>query len=343
MKVKFNTYERVAGLFVLGAILGGFFTMVGVAIQQGWFETKVTFTTHLKNADGIRPGTVVQMAGLRAGQVVSVDLQSSDEIKVVFEISEKYHSMVRQNSIVRTIRPFIISEKVLDISIGDSKLPMIAKGGHITSEPTADIMDLISGRLLSPHLDSLTKMFDSIHMIAEAILNPERSQDFIHIFDQLAPLAKNMNELSREVTTLLRGTGKRKKGLIQVVQNLHTTTNELNRMLPELNKVVPHVAKFTPAIVEEGPKVAGDLAKIAANLAVLTDEIQKTLPAVKAALEEVGPEFPRATRRAIEALDETVVTLKALQKSFLLRSNAREVREEEAARERSRIPATDKE
>jgi len=343
MKVKFNTYERVAGLFVLGAILGGFFTMVGVAIQQGWFEAKVTFTTNLKNADGIRPGTVVQMAGLRAGQVISVDLHSSDEVKVVFEISEKYHSMVRENSVVRTVRPFIISEKVLDISIGDTKLPMIAKGGQIASEATADIMDIISGRLLSPHLDSLTKMFESIHMIAEAILNPERSRDFIHIFDELAPLAKNMNQLSREVTTLLRGTGKKKKGLIQVVQNLHTTTNELNRMLPEINKVVPHVANFTPAIVEEGPKVASDLAKIAANLAVLTDEMQKTLPALKAALEEVGPEFPRASRRAIEALDETVVTLKALQKSFLLRSNAREVREEEAARERERIPAAEKE
>lgn len=343
MKVKFNKFERVAGLFVLFAIFGGIFVMVGVAIQQGWFEAKVTFTANFKNADGIRPGTIVQMAGLRAGQVTSVDLQSSDDVRVVFEISEKYHSMIRKNSVVRTIRPFIISEKVLDISIGDMKHPMVEKGGTIASETTADIMDLVSGRLLAPHMETVSKMFDSIHMIAEAILNPERSQDFIRIFDELAPLAKNMNDLSREVTVLLRGPGKKKKGLIQVVQNLHVTTNELNRMLPEINKVVPHVAKFTPALVEEGPKVASDLAKIAANLAVLTDEIQNTLPVVKAVLEEAGPEFPRATRRAMEALDETVVTLKALQKSFLLRSNAREVREEEAERERARIPATNKE
>jgi hypothetical protein len=58
----------------------------------------------------------------------------------------------------------------------------------------------------------------------------------------------------------------------------------------------------------------------------------------------------------LEALDETVVTLKALQKSFLLRGSAAEVREEEALsraaiekqkekpkekQDESRIPATE--
>ncbi len=336
MKVKFNKFERAAGLFVLAAIVGGIVTMIGVAVQQGWFEAKVRLMTNLKNADGIRPGTIVQMAGLRAGHVTAVDLQSSDDIRVVFEISEKYHSLVREDSVVRTIRPFIISEKVLDISIGDKSLPIVADGGTIRAEDTADLMDLVSGRLLAPHLDSVTKMFESVHMIAEALLNPERSQDFIRMFDELTPLAKNMNELSREAIVLLRGPGKKKKGLIQVVQNLQVTTHELNRMLPEINKIVPHLAA-------DGGKVAGDLTKIAANLAVLTDEIQSTLPALKAMLEELGPDLPKTTRRAMEALDETVVTLKALQKSFLLRSSAREVREEEAERERTRIPAADKE
>ncbi len=48
----------------------------------------------------------------------------------------------------------------------------------------------------------------------------------------------------------------------------------------------------------------------------------------------MGPELPRTSKRAIEALDETVVTLKALQKSFLLRGSVQEVRTEEADRER---------
>ena len=74
-------------------------------------------------------------------------------------------------------------------------------------------------------------------------------------------------------------------------------------------------------------------------MAILTDEVQKTLPLLK----EAAPEIPHASRRALEALDETVVTLKAIQKSFLLRGNVEDVRKEEAVREqkKTRVPAAE--
>jgi phospholipid/cholesterol/gamma-HCH transport system substrate-binding protein len=50
-------------------------------------------------------------------------------------------------------------------------------------------------------------------------------------------------------------------------------------------------------------------------------------------MSKMAPELPHASARALEALDETVVTLKALQKSFVLRGSVKEVREEEAKRE----------
>ena len=68
------------------------------------------------------------------------------------------------------------------------------------------------------------------------------------------------------------------------------------------------------------------------NLNILTVELQKLTPAINA----VAPELPRASQRAIEALDEMVVTLKAMQKSFLLRGNVQEVKEEER-----RMPASE--
>ena len=51
MKIKFNKFERVAGIFVLTAIVGGVAVMIGVAVKKGWFETKIKFETMLKNAD----------------------------------------------------------------------------------------------------------------------------------------------------------------------------------------------------------------------------------------------------------------------------------------------------
>jgi phospholipid/cholesterol/gamma-HCH transport system substrate-binding protein len=49
--------------------------------------------------------------------------------------------------------------------------------------------------------------------------------------------------------------------------------------------------------------------------------------------------MPRVAKRLVEALDEAVVVLKAVQKSFLLSGKAEEVREEEAERDKKRQPA----
>ena len=68
------------------------------------------------------------------------------------------------------------------------------------------------------------------------------------------------------------------------------------------------------------------LGQIVTNLNRLTGELNKLSPAV----EVLAPELPRTSRRAVEALDEMVVLLKAMQKSFLLRGSVREVKEDEA-------------
>lgn len=321
MRVKFNKFERVAGLFVLTAIVGGVAATVGVAIKKGLFETKVAFETHLRNADGVREGTLVQMAGLRAGSVTKVELKSSSEIYVQFEVSERFRDRVREDSVVRVVRPFIIGEKVLDLSIGSDEMKVVSEHALLKSEPTADVMDLVNGKTLGPYLETMGKMMENLRVVAEAILDPERSKNIVKIFDELQPLVSGMTGMSKEVTTLIQQVNQKKK-LSRMVDNLVVMTDEVNEILPTL--------------VKDSPQLAQDLAKIAKNMAVLTDEVSKTLPMMK----EIGPELPRASRRAIEALDETVVTLKALQKSFILRGNVKDVRDEEAKREDLRAPAS---
>ena len=90
MKVKFSKFERVAGLFVGFAIIGFFVSAISVAVKQGWFESKVHFETQFLNADGVHAGTAVQMAGLRAGSVESVELLQDSKILVKFHVLEKY-------------------------------------------------------------------------------------------------------------------------------------------------------------------------------------------------------------------------------------------------------------
>lgn len=328
MKVKFNHFERVAGLFVIVAAMGLLVFALAVAIQRGVFEPKVRLQTTLENADGVREGTIVAMQGLRIGQVDEVELISSEEVFVSFRIGKKYLSKIRSDSVVRAVRPFIIGEKTLEITIGSISSPPAVENAMLRSMPSADIMDILSGRAVGPYVEILGKMTENLKFVAEAFMDPKRSRSLVKMFDEMGPLVRNASALTGEAHTLLKAANKDQQ-LVKVIGNLVDITNELHKAMPEISK--------------QSPEMLGHLSKIARNMAVLTDELQKTLPA----MQKLAPEIPRASERAIEALDETVVTLKALQKSFLLRGNAREVREEEAiARkvkeeaEKSRVPAS---
>jgi len=82
--------------------------------------------------------------------------------------------------------------------------------------------------------------------------------------------------------------------------------------------------------------MAKALNQLVKNLALMTEEFKVVLPA----LAEIAPELPHTTKRAVEALDQAVILMKAFQKSFLLRSNVAEVNEEEKKREQDRRAPT---
>lgn len=315
MKVKFSKFERVAGLFVMLAIGGVLVTALSAAIKQGWFEPKVRFTTTFESADGIREGTLVQMAGLRAGEVETVELESNNRIRVGFYVLGKYQSRVRENSTVQLIRPFIIGEKVLDLTVGSEEFDVIPDQSAIRSEETVDLMTLMSGKHLNTYLTKLGGILESVQVLVDAFADKSRAESLVRVIDQLDPLLKNLNTLSTEVIKLSKQ-ATHDNGVQKLVGNLSLTTQEINKILPELNKANPDMAR--------------DLAVMTQNLSIMTKALG---PAVK----EVEKDLPGASVRLVQALNETVVVLKAMQKSFFMKSSVREVREEEGRR----LPASD--
>lgn len=294
MKIRFNKFEKVAGLFVGLAILSCVVGMASIAIKQGWFSRKVKYQTELDSADGVHAGTVVQIAGLRVGQVIEVDLQSNDKVLVRFEVLEKFKAKVRGDSHVQMFRPFILADKVIEVSVGSDSEQELAVGSTIPMIATSDVMDLLSGKKMGSMMASFDKLAESVKIAGDAFANPERTHALVQMIDRLNPLVQNLNNMSVEVVKL---------------------TNLANKnIIPSFSKEVPDFGKQMGQLVN--------------NTNGLMTEFQKLTPAVSI----IAPELPRTTKRAVEALDETVIVLKALQRSFLLRGNVEDIRKEEQRR-----------
>jgi phospholipid/cholesterol/gamma-HCH transport system substrate-binding protein len=305
--IKFNHYERVAGVFLLVAILGSALTGLSVAIKQGWFESKIQFFTILESGDGIHSGTSVQMAGLRAGAVDEVELQSTNKIKVSFHVLGKFQDKLREDSRAMLVRPFIIGDRILEITVGSEQSPALAENSAIPSEETIDIMTIMSGRKLGNYLSQFSDLVSNLHSLVQSFLNKERTDSMVRIFDKLDPLLGNMNMMSLEVTNLSRQ-ATRDGNLKKIMVNLVVMSKEINKILPALNRLNP---------------------ELASHLAILI----RNLAEVSVAMKDLSPEMPGATKKAIEALAEATVLLKALQRNYFLKSSVADIRQEDAKKE----------
>ena len=314
MKVKYSKFEKVTGAFVLATLLGMVFMLASVAIQQGWLASKIHLRTEFESGDGIRPGTVVQMSGLRVGKVRDVSLNPNGTVSVQFEVFAKYQERIRGDSVAQMLRPFVIGEKVMELSMGTVEAPQIEDGGWVQPKETIDLLTLFGGRNLNESLVDMSGMLKSVKRLAEAFLNEDRAESMIAMFDRIDPLLKNLNKMSVEVSRLAMQ-GNRDDRFGQVLGELAITTKELNYLIPEIK--------------EQSPNLARDLSALVTNMSEISGQFKMFVPAFA----EVAPELPRASRRAIEALDEAVVLMKAMQKSFLVRSHVKDVRDEEAQRE----------
>ena len=317
MKVKFSYFERVAGVFVAAAIVGSFAATIGIGVKRGWFTLKIPIYATLPTAGGVYVGTRVQMSGLPAGEVDEVKLLANNEVKVKLLIREDFFQRLKSDASIQVVRPFVIGEKMVDLNAGTDGAAPLAREATVHVEASTDILDIISGKSMGAHLATLGKLAENMRKIAEAMADPKRGDQVVAMLDEIPVLLKSLQELTSQAVIITRKVNKA-ENLDRILGNTVVLTNELVKILPALN--------------ENSPTFGKDMALMAGNLSKMTSEFAKLVPL----LEQMAPHLPKASGRALEALDETVVTLKAIQKSFLLRSAAREVREEEKKRDRDR-------
>lgn len=323
----------MAGIFVLGAF-GGFLTFtVVVAFKQGWFTAQGHYKAIFPNGEGLRPGTLVQMAGLRAGAIDAVRLNSEDKIEVILGISKEFSHRIKKDSVVRTIRPFIIGDKILEVTVGSPDSPVVDENTELGTEESMDLMDLMGGGKLGPYLKTLDGLLHNLQIVVEAFTDPKRSQALIKMFDLALPTMEGLIELSDQATT---------------DSNLKTAMGNISALTKEMKVLLPEIRSFAKNL----PMLGDNTTKTMVELAKLTEAMNKYLPI----LAEIAPQMPEVSKTGIETLKEAVVVLKAMQKSFLLRGSVADVKEEEAEKkaklelqktgnqseEELRTPATEK-
>ncbi|HEX8944836.1 MAG TPA: MlaD family protein [Gemmatimonadaceae bacterium] len=141
---SFITWDQLK----VGALIAAALAVIGVAIYRlgqaaNLFSRRYELVAYLPNANGLRAGGVVYVAGQYAGTIKSieflpVDNDTTRNLRVRMAIDHTLQDQVRADSRAKVRTLGLLGDKVIDISIGTPRYGALRDGDTITVAPSLD-------------------------------------------------------------------------------------------------------------------------------------------------------------------------------------------------------------
>ncbi|MEP6493787.1 MAG: MlaD family protein [bacterium] len=141
---SFITWDQLkVGLVIVAAIVVMMVAVYKLGKAANLFAKRYELITYLPNANGLRSGGTVFVAGQLAGSITSieflpVDNDTTRNLRLRMHIDEGLREQVRGDSKVKVRTLGLLGDKVLDISIGSPKFAVLQPGDTVAVAPSLD-------------------------------------------------------------------------------------------------------------------------------------------------------------------------------------------------------------
>jgi phospholipid/cholesterol/gamma-HCH transport system substrate-binding protein len=227
-------------------------TVVGIFLvsrQMGVLGGHYTLKAYFPEAEGLRNGAEVDVAGVPAGNVDRVYVSSSPDpnraVAVEMSVGRSYQHDVRSDSVATVQTAGLLGQSFVDISRGHAPHPVLHNGGEVTAKEGPDIKEVVNNA--NDVLSNLTFLSAKLNDISNQITNGKGTiGKFIYspaLYNQLNATVAKMNSMLDKVS---QGQGT----IGQLITNdtlankLNATLDRVNHMLDQMQNGHGTVAKF---------------------------------------------------------------------------------------------------
>ncbi|HJU88362.1 MAG TPA: MlaD family protein [Gemmatimonadaceae bacterium] len=144
------TWDQLkVGLMIVVALAIMIFAVVKLGQAANLFEERYELVTFVPNASGLVEGGQVTVAGQLAGGIKKIeflppDADTSRNLKITMELSERLQPQVRENSFAKIRTLGLLGNKVLDISVGTPQVAALEPGDTVRISPSLDYEAVIA-------------------------------------------------------------------------------------------------------------------------------------------------------------------------------------------------------
>ena len=358
MKIYLSHRERAAGIFMLLAILFVVVFLVGTAIQNRWFEPRVSYHTHVVRGEGLRTGSPVLLSGIEVGEIGSLKILEDNRIEVELVVLEKHARRVRRGSKAVVRRLLGIGEKRIHIDAPAEQREPLPAGALLPADEPVDLLDAVSTIDLGSYIRTMDRFVAATEVLLDKMEEENRLERMVEAFDQMGPTMSRLNELLGEINEplaeligdpSLKGTfdgadqvfndPSTQRALRRLAKTLEP--RRVDRMMERTDRLI---ARFDALLEEDGHLNStlagadrlmndGRMDRMLTSMERLTDaekleKLVDNMSVIAEQMAEIGPEIPAMTREMAVTMREAVVVLKALQKTWLLEDESDDARKE---------------
>ncbi len=267
----------------------------------GLFTSKILLKSYFDDANGLRVGAPVRLAGVDIGNVSRIRVVSDRSkqltpVEVSMKVNTRYMFNLRKDSLTLLSTAGVLGETYINIDSSQSKLPQAQDGDVLPSREVPDFSDMVrSGQSTLQNMDALLKRLDRIIAFVES------GQGSVGklIYDPALynRLNATVNEFQGLVNQVAQGKGTLGKLFSdeELYNKANATVDKLNVVIDDLN-----AGKGTVGKLLKDPALYNNANDTIANVKKLTEDIN----AGKGALGKMAKdeEFARKLQNTLEKL-----------------------------------------
>lgn len=226
MRKKDKANLLKVGIFVSALTLILVIMIASIGKENSIFASKVDIRARVDNVANLKPGSYVELKGIRVGSVQYINILSDDVVEITFSMLESQVRWIKKDSKVAISNAGLVGDKYLEIINGTPESPIFDPNkDFLTSEGGANFKKIISKG-------------ESIAELTEKILNRmDQILENLNLGDSMGALnrtAKNMEAISKDLKDARMG---------DMVKNVNLTMSSLNKSTGSMERIMSQIEK----------------------------------------------------------------------------------------------------
>lgn len=226
------------GLFISGLTLVLMIMIMSIGKENSVFEKKVDIRARVGNVSALKPGSYVELKGIRIGTVTNINIASDDEVEVVMTILHKELKWIKRDSKISITTAGLVGDKYVEIYNGSKEAPSLdPEKDVLISEDMTDFKKILTkGETIATVTERIMGKLDNI------IVKLGDGQTIVETVNSLNKASGNLAVITQELKDAKLG---------QMVGNVNASMANVNKSTGSLARILTRV--------EQGPGTMNSL------------------------------------------------------------------------------------